>query len=434
MSTFEDKELEILRNAVDKIQKNQKRKEVNTPEIQDLVNIVEEFIVDKQLICYGGSAINNILPDDDQFYDKTIDIPDYDFFSKDALKHAKNLADIYHKKGYSEVEAKAGVHYGTYKVFVNYVPIADITQLDTEIFDILFNESITINNIKYASPNFLRMSMYIELSRPNGDVTRWEKVLNRLILLNKHYPIKSYMCKNINIRRTFIDKKYNNKKNIIFKNIKDALIREGCVFFGGFAFILYSNYMPKYFRQKNDNNIDFDVISTNANKTAQYVKHTLESLGILNVKIIYHSNIGEIIPEHYEIQIHKDTVVFIYQSDACYSYNDYYDKKHKQKIRVATIDTILYFYLAFQFTSREYYDKERLVCLAQFLFLLQEKNRLKQFGLLKRFTETCYGEQETIKSIRTKKTNKYKQIQKTFKNNKKKSLEFDKWFLKYTPH
>ena len=192
--------------------------------------------------------------------------------------------------------------------------------------------------------------------------------------------------------------------------------------------------MPKYFRQKNDNNIDFDVISTNANKTAQYVKHTLESLGILNVKIIYHSNIGEIIPEHYEIQIHKDTVVFIYQSDACYSYNDYYDKKHKQKIRVATIDTILYFYLAFQFTSREYYDKERSVCLAQFLFLLQEKNRLKQFGLLKRFTETCYGEQETIKSIRTKKTNKYKQIQKTVKNNKKKSLEFDKWFLIYTPH
>ena len=126
------------------------------------------------------------MPDDDQFYDKNIDVPDYDFFSKNAMQDAKKLADIFHKKGYNEIEAKAGVHFGTYKVFVNFIPIADITQLSTEIFDILFNESIIVNEIRYASPNFMRMSMYLELSRPRGDVTRWEKGLNRLVLLNKH--------------------------------------------------------------------------------------------------------------------------------------------------------------------------------------------------------------------------------------------------------
>ena len=40
-------------------------------------------------------------------------------FFQDALKHDdKQLADDYQKAGYNEVEAKAGVHHGTYKVYV----------------------------------------------------------------------------------------------------------------------------------------------------------------------------------------------------------------------------------------------------------------------------------------------------------------------------
>ena len=144
----------------------------------------------------------------------------------------------------------------------------------------------------YASPNFLRMSMYLELSRPKGDVTRWEKVLNRLILLNKHYPIQSYMCKNIDVRREFTNKLYKNQKNILFNTIKNAFIREGVVFFGGFAFGLYSKYMPRYFKKARINQLDFDVISTNANKTAQYIKESLKSINIEQPEIVYHAGVG----------------------------------------------------------------------------------------------------------------------------------------------
>ena len=79
-------------------------------------------------------AINNILPKKDQFYNKDIEIPDYDFFSPNALKDAKDLADIYVDAGFTEVEAKAGQHFGTYKVFVNFVGIADITSIPKELF------------------------------------------------------------------------------------------------------------------------------------------------------------------------------------------------------------------------------------------------------------------------------------------------------------
>ena len=186
MTNLKTNELQILNNAIKKIEKKKGKKLVTSDKIKEIIEIVENFIIKKKLICYGGTAINNILPDKDQFYKNNIDLPDYDFFSINALNDAKELANIYFKDNYQEVEAKAGLHPGTFKVFVNFKAIADITQLDTTIFKLLKNDSIVKNKIHYAPPNFLRMSMYSELSRPDGDVSRWEKVLKRLILLNNY--------------------------------------------------------------------------------------------------------------------------------------------------------------------------------------------------------------------------------------------------------
>ena len=104
--SFQDQELEILRKAVDKNQKKIRKKIVSNPDIKRIINVVEKFLVQKKRICYGGTAINNILPESDQFYDKSIELPDYDFFSPEPLKDAKDLADIFYKEGFNEVEAK----------------------------------------------------------------------------------------------------------------------------------------------------------------------------------------------------------------------------------------------------------------------------------------------------------------------------------------
>ena len=75
-SSYEDKELAILRRAVDAAEQRSGRKVANSPEIQEIITIVEGFLRKKKLICYGGTAINNILPTEDQFYDKSVEIPD----------------------------------------------------------------------------------------------------------------------------------------------------------------------------------------------------------------------------------------------------------------------------------------------------------------------------------------------------------------------
>ena len=60
--------------------------------------------------------------------------------------------------------------------------------------------------------------------------------------------------------------------------------------------------------------------------------------------------------------------------------------------------------------DRPYYNENRILCMSQYLFKVQEKNRLKQHGLLKRFSIDCYGRQATLESIRKEKTELYKKF------------------------
>lgn len=341
--TFQEKELIILRNTIDEIDNNRGKQLVNTPEIKKMIEILESFLKRKKLICYGGTAINNILPKQDQFYDRKLQIPDYDFFSKNPVKDAKELADIYAKKGFINVEAKAGVHFGTYKVFVNFIPIADITLLDTKLFDNLLKDSIRVNGIYYTPPNYLRMSMYLELSRPNGDVSRWEKVLKRLILLNKNYPLKPKDCSIELFQRPVSSIKLKTAEKL-YDITLNALSDRSVVFFGGYASFLFSKYMPSKVRKLMSKQPDFDVLSDEPEITSTIVKERLENEGYKNIKIVKHDSIGEVIPEHYEVRVGNETLVFIYEPIACHSYNEIEVKG--KTIKVASIDTILSLYLA----------------------------------------------------------------------------------------
>ena len=423
--TFSDCELTILRMAVDKAEEKMGKRIVNSEEIKNIIKIVEDFIQRKNLICYGGTAINNILPSDDQFYNKEAEVPDYDFFTPNALEDAKELADIYFKAGFTDVEAKSGQHDGTYKVFVNYIPVADITQLIKPIYQSLKADAIRVNGILYAPPNFLRMSMFLELSRPAGDISRWEKVLKRLTLLNKNYPLTSINCNDIDFQREMENKENEDE---IYDNVKNTLVNQGVVFFGGYAISLYSQYMPKNLRIKLDKIADFDVLSNDPETTAQIIKERLKDINIKNVKIIKRDAIGELVPEHYEIKIGNDTIVFIYKPIACHSYNTINIKG--QKVKIATIDTMLSFYLAFLYADKPYYNQflERILCMSKFLYDVQQKNRLQQKGLLRRFSITCYGHQESIEEMRSHKAEKYKELKQT--KNKK---EFEERFLNYKP-
>lgn len=177
----------IVSEGVEELEHKNKMKNIEA--VNKMLNIVVDFIKNKNLICYGGQAINNILDKKIQFYKET-DIPDYDFFSDNAEADAIELADIFNNMGFKHIEVKESVHEGTFKVFVDFTPVADVTFIPKSLFKKFQEESIEKKGIKYASPKVLLMGLFIELSRPQGDVSRWEKLYKRLLLLIKSYPVK----------------------------------------------------------------------------------------------------------------------------------------------------------------------------------------------------------------------------------------------------
>jgi len=423
--TFEECELAVLRHAIDESEEMHNKKMANGAEVSRMISIVEDFLIKKKLVCYGGTAINNILPKYAQFYNREVEVPDYDFYSPDALADAKELADIFYAAGYIDVEAKSGVHYGTYKVFVNFIPMADITLLPKLLFDAVLTDAITIAGIKYAPANFLRMNMFLELSRPAGDVSRWDKVLKRLTLLNTHYPFKSpENCSTVDFQRQMASHLEDSEK--LYLTVRDSFIDLGVVFFGGYASSLYSRYMPKNQRRIAQKIPDFDVLSEDPEKTVTILTERLTELDFKNIQIVKHDEIGEIVPQHLEVRVNGETIAFIYKPIACHSYNTIHIGP--QEINVATIDTMLTFYLAFYYVNKPYYNRDRILCMAQFLFEIEQKNRLEQKGLLKRFSISCYGNQPSLEDIRAEKAEKFKELAE-----QRGSSEYEMWFLKYNP-
>ena len=441
--SFEECELTILRSVVDLGTEEQGQEMVENPDIKKMIQMLEKWLIEKGCLCYGGTALNAVLPKNVQFYNRDVELPDYDFFSPNALKDAIELSQYYHKAGFGMIEAKSGVHHGTFKVYVNYIPIADITQLEPILFENMKKDSISIGGIYYAPIHFLRLACFTELSRPKGDISRWEKVLKRLTLLNEYYPLKSTIpCELVEFQRPMsmdsvakmsktgkLGKRAATQEQI-YEWTRDALIAEDVVFFGGFATSMYAKHMSVKERAWVKQIPDFDVLCVNAGKCAEKVGEALKAKGVSGVSVKEHEAIGEIVPRHYQILVFdSETICFVFEPVACHSYNRVSSSSSSgsgKTVNIATIDTMLSLYLAFLYAGKPYFYKERILCMAQYLFEVEQTNRLEQKGVLRRFSMDCVGKQESLIDMRETKARKFREL-------KKGSKEYTEWFLKYNP-
>jgi hypothetical protein len=244
--------------------------------------------------------------------------------------------------------------------------------------------------------------------------------------LNKYYPLNT---ENINCEKVDFQRKIDENNDVnenLYIITRDTLIDQGVIFFGGYATSLYSRYMKDNEKHKFKKIPDFDVLSEDVEKTADILKERLHEEGYKHIKLIIHEEIHEIIPKSIEFTVNNKTIAYIYKPIACHSYNKI--SISGKNIHIATIDTILTFYLAFIYANIKHYNKNRLLCMANYLFEVEEHNRLENKGLLKRFSVNCYGKQLTIEDIRSEKTAKHKEL-----SNNKNSKEYEQWFLKYLP-
>ena len=301
--------------------------------------------------------------------------------------------------------------------------MADVTSVEPKIYKTLLEDAVIVDGIRYCPPDYLRMNMYLELSRPAGDTSRWEKVVSRLLLLNKYHPMSvKEDCGDLVKKINNDDKKDFAKTREMLKN---ELINQNVIFFGDFALSLYAEYMTGDVKQLAKDFKTFRVIHEDPKKCADNLVDSLEREGIKNVKVIEHEEIGEIIPNTLEVRIDNIPRAIIYDTLACHNYNEI--EIDNKPIKIATIDTIMTFYLAMYYTSNDKDIKKRIFCIANQLFEITQK-RLDETGILKRFSSTCLGEQTTLTSMRAEKTSKRLELK-----NKKGTKEYDEWFLSYNP-
>jgi len=386
--------MEDIAKVVKDLEDDNNRVAASDPGTITALGVVRTFLKNHPVMCYGGTAINDLLPKEDRFYDPKVDVPDYDFFSKTPQAHSVIIANQLRAHGIKAVEVKPGMHIGTFKVFAEYTGVADITQLDEAIFDRLWKEGEVRNKIHYVPINFLRMSMYLELSRPRGDVSRWEKVYTRLQLLNKAHPVT---CK---MEDPFThDKLTPIQKRGVIRLLKT----ESVILLGVTSSEVHLN---KNWTTPIGLLADAETIArlTHGEKTEIF-----EENDILPKRTVVLDSTGE------------KTLFRFYETTACHSYH-----KMDNGVKVASIPTALQFFFAYMYSGAHEEKLASVLCIAQRLVDVANSKPHRRFAILT--PSECIGEQESFIEMKRNKADLLSELGKN-----KSSKKYLEYFFTYNP-
>jgi hypothetical protein len=161
------------------------------------LEIIRKFIQTRQLILYGGIAIDYALRlKGDKIYNDD-DLPDYDFWSPNHIATAQELVDLLN------VEMPGVNIYGYRAKFIRTMRVsigsnnwvADITYLPPELFERM--PTLTYDNMRVVHPHFqfsdLHSSLSFPFDNPPQEVIfeRWQKDIDRYVKLWNYYPLEN---------------------------------------------------------------------------------------------------------------------------------------------------------------------------------------------------------------------------------------------------
>jgi hypothetical protein len=373
--------IDLARAAAAEAANYQERFAAADTEARKIVDVMERFLRLSGRVVYGGAAINAHLPADKKFYDPTLYLPDYDFMTPDPLQDCADLIVAFQSEGFTDVEAKFGMHEGTYKVFVNYRAAADITYMPPQIYARAIMDAYMIDGIHYASPNFLRMNMYLELSRPAGMVSRWEKVYGRLLLLNDTHPLRAGRCTESPLTT-------RGPANPHHDALVDVSIDAGAIFLSGAAYVTAATPDPA------------EVVLLVHPQPATLVAALQKAVPSLRATTF--PSLGELLPSRTELRTTLGTLVaVVFETVACHNYTTLNDPKG---YRMASLDFLIQMYYAMYFADLQGYVPFRLLCGIQQLIDLEATNRaaaaLSGAPAHDVFPLECIGHQPTMPELK----------------------------------
>ena len=418
------KQIERIQMAADDAQDIIDYTTAHNEEVLRSIDIVEKFLRKKHRLCYGGQAINAHMPKGHKIYNPETSIPDYDFFTPDQDDDIRTLSHDLRKAGFIEISAREGMHEGTIKIYVNYIPVADITILDAKLYQLLAEREFRQDGISYLDSNTLRMFMYLELSRPRGEVTRWRKVYERLLTMNKYVAINN-TCK------TTIKEKQLLKGEV--NTIMQYCVREKRIFAGADLLGYYRSAFTgtKKARWLINTRKPIYIYTYDLDMDTKYIREQLPLTKVHHIKAMG----GDLIPDMSIISRNSYPVVVLISQSACHSYYSV-PLKFDNTLRIATLDTLIALYFSLSLLKYKHMDLGALECLAQELVEVSYRSRSEPDKFPFPFISLeCSGHQkrlaslirEKVQRITTEKKGRLRRLIKE-KSNAKKTFRNRKWW------
>ena len=317
--------LETLQNQLDSAEVLLEAKAAANPLVKAAIKLVEGFLKTSGRVCYGGQAINALLPPLLKFYDPKKTIPDYDVYTPNLQKDLRTVLLLLRKGGFPEVAHREGMHKGTVKISIAYNDILDLTEMDAEIYSVLYKRSVVVEKIHYADANFLRSNMYKELSQPEGEIERWEKVYTRLVLLNEAVPLEKCSAPVSSLKSIAKD---------IYLNIFEFIIANKRILAGAQVAKIYKKTTKNYSWILEDTSVPIIFYSPDVENDVTHLLSDME----------YRSEIfeahGDIVPACVALYKGSILVAIVVEESACYAYNTISLQDGRQ-LMVASLDTAI---------------------------------------------------------------------------------------------
>lgn len=378
MSITLDTRLDVLKNIIDKNQKKQDKE--NYDKHFEMYSLVLSWISSKSLVLYGGYALNLLLPKVHKIYD-TKTLPDADCFSSHAREDAKELALKLKASGYNYVEAKAGIHKGTYKVFAEFMPVADITQVGPPMFKYLTNNAVAVNGAMVCPPQFLMWSLYKEMSRPKGSSYRWEKIYPRYLAFHRHHRFKERA-----------PQACQNEMSPVVDRLESLIKEKSWPIIGHRAVGVHLSKECKPIPEM----YAFDIMTMDVDQTFAEIKASLGSDAHVTLVKYPSNSIKEVAAKVSFVKFGKSETRLckLYEVDACYSY------QKRGGFVVGSVDTILHFLYSHYITASHYKgDDNKLTKVIRKLICALEKHA-NELEPNQRFRVDCVGYEKTIIDVK----------------------------------
>jgi hypothetical protein len=191
---------------------------IDNTKLNNLLEIIREFIIKKELIIYGGVAIDYALRLKGNKIYSDYEHPDFDVFSSNHTGDCHEIVDKLYAMGYRNVSAIRAKHPQTMRVRCDFLSILDISYVPKSVFEKL--PILKYNGVAFIDPIYQRMDMHLSLCLPFSgfpeNITwRWDKDIKRFNILNKYYPARIYLNKKIKL----VGNKYNTPKMLKSNNM-----------------------------------------------------------------------------------------------------------------------------------------------------------------------------------------------------------------------